>query len=59
MDHATDERAQERRTPAEEFLLAERRMRIANLATALALATCGVPILTDRVPVEVAPARQE
>lgn len=43
-----DDRATERHTPTEEFIIEARRQRIANLQTMLALAHFGVPILRDR-----------
>jgi hypothetical protein len=47
-----NERATERHTPTEQFLLHERRQRIANLATAMALSLAGVPILREQAPAE-------
>lgn len=59
MDEKSDDRSTERHSYTESAIMTERRLRIANLATAMALSLAGVKILRDQKPVEVAPARQE
>jgi hypothetical protein len=59
MDQQDDDRSTERHTYTESAIMTERRLRIANLATALALSLAGIKILRDQPPVEVVPARQE